>query len=80
MAICYQADADLNQVIATSVLRCEPAIDFQIASTARLQGLDDLKVLALAVQQGRILVTHDWLRHASRTQDNAFAICKVYCK
>lgn len=59
MSICYQADADLNQAILTGVLRREPVIDFQTASAAGLQGLNDLEVLALAAQQGRILVTHD---------------------
>lgn len=34
-------------------------IDFQTASAAGLQGLNDLEVLALTAQQGRILVTHD---------------------
>jgi predicted nuclease of predicted toxin-antitoxin system len=55
----YQADADLNQAIVTGVLRREPTIDFQTASAAGLQGLNDLEVLALAAQLGRILVTHD---------------------
>lgn len=59
MSIRYQADADLNQLIVTAVLRQEPTIDFQIASAAFLQSLNDLEVLALAAQQGRILVTHD---------------------
>jgi predicted nuclease of predicted toxin-antitoxin system len=55
----YQADADLNQALVTGVLGREPTIDFQTVSAAGLQGLKDLKVLALAAQQGRILVTHD---------------------
>ncbi|MBD2312393.1 DUF5615 family PIN-like protein [Desertifilum sp. FACHB-1129] len=59
MSIRYQADADLNQLIVTATLRQEPTIDFQTASGAGLQGLNDLEVLALTAQQGRILVTHD---------------------
>jgi len=59
LSIRYQADADLNQLIVTAVLRQEPTIDFQTASAAFLASLNDLEVLALAAQQGRILVTHD---------------------
>ncbi|MFB2919784.1 DUF5615 family PIN-like protein [Aerosakkonema funiforme] len=59
MSIRYQADADLNQSIVMAVWRQEPTIDFQSASAAGLQGLNDLEVLALAAQQERILVTHD---------------------
>jgi hypothetical protein len=59
LSIRYQADADLNQLIITAVLRQEPTIDFQTASAAFLQSLNDLEVLTLAAQQGRILVTHD---------------------
>ncbi len=59
MTIRYQADADLNQAIVTGVLRREPTIDFQTAFAAGLEGVKDLEVLALAAQQGRILVSHD---------------------
>ncbi|HAG79997.1 MAG TPA: hypothetical protein DCL61_02245 [Cyanobacteria bacterium UBA12227] len=59
MSIRYQADADLNQAIVTALLRQQPSIDCQTASTAKLQGLNDQEVLALAAQQGRILVTHE---------------------
>jgi len=55
----YQADADLNQVIVTGVLRREPAIDFQTAFAAGLEGVKDTEVLAIASQQERILVSHD---------------------
>jgi hypothetical protein len=55
----YQADADLNQVIVTGVLRREPAIDFQTAFDAGLEGIKDADVLAIAAQQGRILISHD---------------------
>ena len=59
MNICYQADADLNQAIITGVLRRESTIDFQTAFTAGLEGVKDSEVLAIAAQQGRILVSHD---------------------
>lgn len=67
MSIRYQADADLNQAIAqrsrngivTGVLRRRSEINFQTASEARLQGLKDGEVLAIAAQQKRILVSHD---------------------
>jgi hypothetical protein len=55
----YQADADLNQAIVTGVLRREPTVDFQTAFAAGLEGVKDSGVLAIAAQQGRILVSHD---------------------
>lgn len=55
----YQADADLNQAILTGVLRREPTVDFQTAFAAGLEGVKDSGVLAIAAQQGRILVSHD---------------------
>jgi hypothetical protein len=55
----YQADADFNEDILTGVLRRAPEVDFQTAHDARLGGLEDSKVLAIAADEGRILVTHD---------------------
>jgi hypothetical protein len=59
----YQADADFDRRIVRATRRCEPAIDFRFASEARsgagLRGLSDDQVLALAAQEGRLLVTHD---------------------
>ncbi len=43
----------------TGVLRREPAIDFQSAFAAGLDGIIDAEVLRLSAQQGRILVSHD---------------------
>ena len=57
MPIRFQADADLNQIIVSAVLRRVPAIDFRTATTAGLAGLKDHEVLALAARDGRILVT-----------------------
>ncbi|GAX39964.1 hypothetical protein NIES4075_09260 [Tolypothrix sp. NIES-4075] len=59
MNVRYQADADLNQAIVTGVLRLEPTIDFQSAFAARLEGVKDSEVLAIAAQQRRIFVSHD---------------------
>jgi hypothetical protein len=59
MKLCFQADADLNQIIVKATLRREPIIDFQTAQEAKLAGLQDDQVLALAARENRILVTHD---------------------
>lgn len=59
MKISYQADADLNQVIVAGVLRREPYINFQTATAAKLEGVKDTEVLAIAAQQQRILISHD---------------------
>lgn len=59
MKIRFQADADLNHVILLAVVRREPAIDFQSAVAARLAGLADPEVLALAAIENRVLVSHD---------------------
>jgi hypothetical protein len=59
MPIRFQADADLNQIIVSAVLRRVPAIDFRTATAAGLAGLADPEVLARAAREGRILVTHD---------------------
>ena len=53
------ADADFSQRIVSAVRRREPAIDFQSANVLNLRGLDDSEVLALAAQEGRVLVSHD---------------------
>ncbi len=59
MKIRFQADADLNQIILSAVLRREPAIDFQTAIAGEIGGIDDPDVLARAAKEGRVLVTHD---------------------
>ena len=64
------ADADLNDGIVGGCLRREPAIDFLSASEARLHGLSDPGVLQLAVEQKRILVSHDF-----KTMPRHFARC-----
>ena len=59
MPIRFQADADLNQVIVSAVVRRVPAIDFRTATSAGLAGLKDQDVLAASARDGRVLVTHD---------------------
>jgi predicted nuclease of predicted toxin-antitoxin system len=59
MAIRFQADADLNQVIVSAVRRRVPAIEFRTATAAGLADLTDEEVLAIAARDGSILVTHD---------------------
>lgn len=59
MPMRFQADADLNQIIGTAIVRRVPEIDFTTATAGGLEGLSDLDVLALAAREGRILVTHD---------------------
>ena len=56
----FLADANLNHAIVSGCLRREPTIDFLSAKAARLDGLSDPEVLALAASQGRTLVTHDF--------------------
>jgi hypothetical protein len=55
----FQADADLNHVILLAAVRRQPEIDFRSAVAARLAGLEDLAVLAIAAQEDRVLVSHD---------------------
>ena len=59
MKIRLQADADFNEDIVMGVRRRVPELDFQTATEAGLEGLNDIEVLALCAQQERILVTHD---------------------
>jgi hypothetical protein len=64
MKVPFQADADLKHAIVSGILRREPMIDFQTATSAGLVGLDDLEVLTAAAREGRLLVTHDNTRPA----------------
>ena len=64
----FLADASLHHAIVTGCVRREPAIDFLSAATAKLEGISDPDVLALAAAQDRILVTHDF-----RTMPRHFA-------
>jgi hypothetical protein len=55
----FQADADFNENIVAGVLRREPQVDFRTALQGALRELDDRQALALAAQDGRVLVSHD---------------------
>jgi predicted nuclease of predicted toxin-antitoxin system len=55
----FQADENLNAKIVAGLLRREPSLDFQTAMAARLIGLSDPEVLAIAARDNRILVSHD---------------------
>jgi hypothetical protein len=59
MKICLQADNDVTPALVHGVLRHNPAIDFQTAQAAKLDGLPDPAVLALAAREGRLLVSRD---------------------
>ncbi|HEX3227672.1 MAG TPA: DUF5615 family PIN-like protein [Pyrinomonadaceae bacterium] len=59
MKIRFQADNDLDQRIVVATRRLDPGIEFQIANKLELHGIDDSRVLQLAAQQGRVLVSHD---------------------
>jgi hypothetical protein len=59
MRVGFQADADLNQIVLLAVVRRQPSVDFKTAAAARLFGLPDDEVLALAARDGNVLVTHD---------------------
>ena len=56
MKIRFQADADQRAAIVKGVKRRDPTIDFMTAHDA---GLDDMAVLAIAANSGRLLVSHD---------------------
>jgi len=59
MKVRFQADTDLNQNIVRAVRLGVPAVEFQTAHEAGLQGLGDEAVLEQAARERRILVSHD---------------------
>jgi hypothetical protein len=65
----FQADADLKQAIVTGTIRRQSSLDFQSAYAAGLEGKKDQDVLTIAAREGRVLVTHDCLRHAESQSD-----------
>ena len=56
MKVRFQADNDLDRTIVRGVLRRRPLVDFR---SQPINDVDDLTVLHLAAQDGRILVSHD---------------------
>ena len=59
MKVRFQADADLRRPIIAGLRRREPTIDFRTADDVGLAGLNDATVLAIAADEGRLLVSHD---------------------
>ena len=59
MKITFQADADLDPDIGRGLRRREPAIDFQSAVGVIPDGTPDPRVLPIAADSGRVLVTGD---------------------
>ena len=55
----FLADADLNGAIVSSVVRRGGRLDFKRAEEVPLEGLRDDAVLAIAAEDGRVLVSHD---------------------
>jgi hypothetical protein len=58
----FLADASLRHAIVRGCRRREPSLDFLSANDARLEGLPDPDVLAMAAQWDRVLVSHDFQR------------------
>jgi hypothetical protein len=56
----FLADASLRGPIVHGCRRQEPAMDFLSANEADLAGVPDPDVLAIAAEQDRILVSHDY--------------------
>ena len=55
----FQADADFNHKIVLGLRRREPSIDFWSAQHGGVVGIPDPKVLRIASESNRILVSHD---------------------
>ncbi|MBI1873896.1 MAG: DUF5615 family PIN-like protein [Acidobacteria bacterium] len=55
----FLADANLDQAIVEGVRRREPSIDFLTGHAAGIERMTDPEVLALAMREKRILVSHD---------------------
>ena len=55
----FQADADFNHKVILGLRRRNAAIDFQDANAGAVAGVPDIKVLSIAADLGRILVSHD---------------------
>ena len=56
MKVRFQADNDLHRAIVRGVLRRSPTADFQ---SQPLNAVDDLAVLHMAAEAGRMVVSHD---------------------
>jgi hypothetical protein len=54
------ADADLHPGIVNGLRKQNPSISFHSAQGFIPEGMPDRQVLALAAEQGRVLVSHDF--------------------
>jgi hypothetical protein len=59
LKIKFLADEDLRRAIVLGVRRREPSVSFMQAFEVGAAGKDDLAVLQIASNQGRIVVSHD---------------------
>jgi predicted nuclease of predicted toxin-antitoxin system len=59
MKVRFLADYDLNAEIVDGLLRRESSIDIKTGFEAGLQAVSDPDVLAMATDEGRVLVTQD---------------------
>lgn len=59
MRISFQADADLDPDIGRGLRRREPSLDFRHFAGIIPDGTPDAKVLRVAADAGRVLVTRD---------------------
>jgi hypothetical protein len=59
LKIRFQADADIDPDLRKGLLRRERSIDFQSASGVIPDGTPDSKVLRIAADDGRVLVSGD---------------------
>jgi len=59
MRVRFQVDADLDGRIVRGLKRIAPEIDIRTAVDAHLGGLEDLEVLRIAADSGRIPVSQD---------------------
>ena len=59
MSLRFQADANLDPDIARGLRLREPSIDFRAAHSVIPDGMPDPEVLAIAADDGRVLVSAD---------------------
>src|ERR1035441_3409788 len=59
MRVKYQADADLDGRVLRGLRRAAPGVDIRTTNDAGLAGLEDVEVLQIAADSGRILVSQD---------------------
>lgn len=59
MGIIFQADANLDPDVGRGLRRREPSLDFRPSADVIPDGTPDAKVLRVAAEAGRVLVTRD---------------------